>query len=75
MNQKCLSFMFLLVSLLLVCSAIAACGSATPPASSSASAPLTAPTSTVHQAAPLTAVDWRNFTYVSSCFSDKKTDA
>jgi len=70
MTHKQLSFLFLLVSLLLVGSAIAACGSATPPASSSASAPPTAPTSTVHQP-PLTAVDWQNFTYTSSCFSDK----
>jgi len=71
MNHKHLSFMFMLVSLVLVGSAITACGSSTLPASSSASAPPAATTSTVHQAVPLTTVDWRNFTYTSSCFSDK----
>jgi hypothetical protein len=71
MNQKHLSFIFMLVSLFLVGSAIAACGSSPSPASSSASAPQAATTSTVNQVPPLTAVDWRNFTYTSSCFSDK----
>src|SRR3989442_4970614 len=62
-------FISKLFLLLLVGSAIVACAS--PTASTSASSPAQAvPTSTVTQA-PLTAVDWRNFTYTSSCYSDK----
>jgi len=72
MNRKHLFFIFMLVSLLLVGSAIAACGSSTPPASNSASSsPQAATTSIANQPAPLTKVDWKNFTYTSSCYSDK----
>lgn len=70
MYRNHLSFIFALLSLLLIGSAIVACAS--PTASTTASSPAqAAPTSTVMQAAPLTAVDWRNFTYTSSCYSDK----
>src|SRR5579864_7673079 len=72
MNRNHLSFIFTLLSLLLVSSAIAACTSPSTSASTTASSPAqAAPTSTVTKAAPLTAVDWRNFTYTSSCYSDK----
>src|SRR6266699_2519548 len=68
MSRNHLFLIFTLLSLLLVGSAIAACTSLSPAASSPAP---TAPTGTFTQAAPLTAVDWRNFTYMSSCYSDK----
>ena len=71
MNRNHLSFIFTLLSLLLVSSGIAACTSPSTSASTTASSPAqAAPTNTVTQA-PLTAVDWRNFTYTSSCYSDK----
>ena len=72
MYRNLFSFISKLFLLLLVGSAIAACTSPSPSAYSSASSPAQAsPTSTVKQAAPLTAVDWRNFTYTSSCYSNK----
>ena len=72
MNRNHLSFIFTLLSLLLVGLAIAACTSPSTSASTTASSPTQAtPTSTVTPAALLTAVDWRNFTYTSSCYSDK----
>jgi hypothetical protein len=72
MNRNHLSFIFTLLSLLLVSSAIAACTSPSTSASTTASSPAQAvPTSIVTHAASLTAVDWRNFTYTSSCYSDK----
>ncbi len=65
-------FISKLFLLLLVGSAIVACASPSPSASTSASSPAQAvPTSTATKAAPLTAIDWRNFTYTSSCYSDK----
>ena len=58
--------------LLLVGSAIVACASASPSASTSPSSPAqAAPSSTATKAAPLTSVDWQNFIYTSSCYSDK----
>ncbi len=66
------SFISKLFLLLLVGSAIVACASASPSASTTPYSPAQAvPTSTVIKAAPLTAVDWRNFIYTSSCYSDK----
>jgi hypothetical protein len=65
-------FISKLFLLLLVGSAIVACASPSPSASTSASSPAqTVPTSTATKAALLTAIDWRNFTYTSSCYSDK----
>src|SRR6266849_2544140 len=72
MNRNYLSFISKLLSLLLVGLAIAACTSPSTSASTTASSPTQAtPTSTGTPAALLTAVDWRNFTYTSWCYSDK----
>jgi len=66
------SFISKLFLLLLVGSAIVACASPSPSASTSPSSPAqAAPSSTATKAAPLTAVDWQNFIYTSSCYSDK----
>jgi hypothetical protein len=72
MNRKHLSFIFMFASLFLIGWVIVACAGSTPPTLNSASSsPQAATTNIMTQPAPLTAVDWKNFTYTSSCYSDK----
>lgn len=66
MSRNHLSFISKFFFFLLVASAIVGCGNVSNAQSTVATTPTTQPS-----APPLTKVDWNNFTYTSSCYSDK----